>query len=110
VFVRVLNALLGFWLFVSAFMWPHTTAQFHNAWVTGMLVTVFAVAAIAGVHRARFLNFVLALWLFFSTLFLPRLSAGTAVNHMLLAVALIVTSLFPLRVRTYRLGRGALNP
>lgn len=97
--VRILNAMLGLWLFVSAFLWPHTPAQFHNAWLVGLLVTIFAVLTIAGFHRARYIGFALALWLFLSTAFLPRISGGTALNHVLVAVGLVITSLFPTRAR-----------
>lgn len=100
--VRFSNAMLGVWLFISAFLWPHTVAQFHNAWMTGIIVTSFALAGIAGIRWARFANYGVALWLFLSTLFLPRASSLTGLNHVLVAVLLVITSLFPAHVRPNR--------
>jgi hypothetical protein len=100
--VLVLNALLGGWLFISAFLWPHTLAQFHNAWIAGTLVACFALAAIAGVRTARYVNVALGFWLFVVTLALPRMSGATTLNNVLVAVAIIVTSLLPEHMEAFR--------
>ena len=93
--VRVLNALLGMWLLVSAFLWPHSLAQFHNAWITGALATMFAIMSMSGARWSRYPNFALGLWLFFSLVFLGVGSMATALNHVLVAVGLIITSFMP---------------
>jgi hypothetical protein len=100
--VMFLNAMFGGWLFISAFLWPHTLAQFHNAWIVGLLATALALVSIAGMRAARYLNGALALWLFFATLAFPRASGLTLLNNVLVAIALIVTSLLPEHLRAYR--------
>ena len=100
--VLILNAMFGVWLFISAFLWPHTLPQFHNGWILGVLVTAFALAAIAGVRWARYVNFALGIWLFISTLALPRSSGGTTLNNVLVAAAIIITALLPEHVQSWR--------
>jgi hypothetical protein len=39
---KALSILLGVWLFVSVFLWPHTHVQMTNTWITGALVVIFA--------------------------------------------------------------------
>lgn len=91
---RVLNVILGIWLFVSAFIWPHTAAEMTNTWILGVLCVVFAVIAMA-VPQARYLNTALAIWLFISAWALPTVSAGTVWNNVLVAIAIFVASLIP---------------
>lgn len=92
---RVANIILGAWLFISAFLWPHTSAQFNNAIIVGLLAIVFAVVAMAGYVWARYANAALAGWLFLSTLFLPRISTATLWNHILVAVAVFIFAMIP---------------
>jgi hypothetical protein len=87
---RWANVALGLWLVVSAFLWPHSSQQFTNAWIIGALVTVMAMVAATGQAWARYVNATAAAWLFLSTFFFPRVSAGTAWNHVLVAVAIFV--------------------
>jgi hypothetical protein len=100
--VMFLNAMFGGWLLISAFLWPHSLAQFHNAWIVGLLVTGLALASIAGIRAARYVNSALAVWLFISTVALPRASGLTILNNVLVAGALIVTSLLPEHLRAFR--------
>ncbi len=89
---RYWNIALGVWLFISAFIWRHSSAQFTNAWIVGLLVTAFAVAALA-YPRARYANTVLAVWLFISAWVLPIFSVATVWNHVLVAIAVFAFSL-----------------
>lgn len=91
---RMMNAALGVWLFISAFLWPHTMAQRTNTWILGVLTVIFSVAAMRE-PRARYLNTILAIWLFISAWALPRISAGTVWNNVLVAIAIFVLSLVP---------------
>ncbi len=43
---RVLAVTLGVWLWSATFLFPHSTAQFLNAWLTGEVI--FIVASVAG--------------------------------------------------------------
>ena len=92
--VRVLNVMLGFWMLASAFLWPQAAAQFHNEWLVGLLVMGLGLGTIFGLSRLRWVNFALGLWLFLSALALPHPTFGAFVNQLLVAVLVVVTSLY----------------
>jgi hypothetical protein len=89
---RWMSIALGAWLFVSAFAWTHTTAQFHNAWVTGLVIVGVSSAALM-IPRVRYVNTAIAIWLFVSPFALPTASSATMWNHLLVAVATFVLGL-----------------
>jgi hypothetical protein len=91
---RGINIALGVWLFISAFLWPHTYAQFTNEWIVGVLCVIFAVVAMWA-PQARYLNAALAVWLFISAWALPTISSGTIWNSVLVAIAIFAVSLLP---------------
>jgi len=91
---RIINIVLGCWLFISAFLWPHTNAQMTNTWILGVLCVAFAVIA-TRVPEMRYLNTLLAVWLFISVWALPSMSAGTRWNNALVAIAIFFVSLAP---------------
>jgi len=99
---RGINIALGVWLFISAFIWPHTYAQFTNSWVVGVLAVGFALIAM-WVQGGRYLNTVLAVWLFISAFALPTLSSVTIWNSVLVSIAMFVVSVLP----TVRIGSGS---
>jgi hypothetical protein len=96
---RLINAVVGVWLFLSAFLWPHTRAQMFNTWISGVLCVVFAVAGIAA-PGARHLNTALAIWIFVSSWTIPSSSAATLWNNVLCAIAIFVVSLIPSDTKT----------
>jgi hypothetical protein len=91
---RIINAILGVWLFISAFLWPHTQSQLTNTWICGVLCVLFALVGLA-VPAARYLNTILAIWLFISAWALPTTTPGTIWNNVLVAIAVFVVSLIP---------------
>lgn len=91
---RIINVILGVWLFISAFVWPHTQAQMTNTWILGVLCVIFALVAMA-VPWVRYLNTLLAIWLFISAWALPTVSVGTIWNNVLVAIAVFIVSLVP---------------
>jgi hypothetical protein len=91
---RMVNVILGIWLFISAFAWPHSQSQLTNTWILGALCVVFALVAM-GVPWVRYLNTLLAIWLFISAWALPSTSAGTIWNNVLVAIAIFIVSLIP---------------
>ena len=93
---RAISLALGVWLFISAFLWSHSYAQFTNSWLVGLLCVAFSVVSIWA-PPARYLNAALAVWLFISAWALPTLASGTVWNHVLVSIALFVTSLLPSR-------------
>lgn len=91
---RIVNVVLGIWLFVSAFVWPHNHAQMTNTWILGVLTVIFAVVAMR-VPQVRYLNSLLAVWLFISAFALPRMHGGTVWNNALLGLVIFFLSLVP---------------
>ena len=102
---RIINVILGVWLFISAFVWPHTTSQMTNTWICGVLAVVFALVAMA-VPWVRYLNTLLAIWLFISAWALPSRSPGTIWNNVLVAIAIFIVSLVPSVPSTTAAGAG----
>jgi hypothetical protein len=98
---RVINVILGVWLFISAFAWQHSPQQLTNTWVLGVLCVAFALIALA-MPQARYLNTVLAVWLFISAFVLPRANSGTVWNNALVAIAIFLASLSPGEVAPVR--------
>jgi hypothetical protein len=99
---RIVNVVLGVWLFVSAFLWPHTYAQMSNTWILGALCVIFALVAMR-VPEVRYLNTILAAWLFISVWALPSMSVATQWNNALVAIGIFAASLAP----SYLTGPGA---
>src|SRR6516162_1948446 len=91
---RVVNIVLGIWLFVSAFLWPHTDAQMTNTWIVGALCVAFALLAMR-VPEARYLNTLLAVWLFISVWALPTMSVATRWNNAIVAIIILAASVVP---------------
>lgn len=94
---RIANVVLGVWLFISAFIWPHTQAQMTNTWIVGALIAIFALVAMRA-PQARYVNTALAIWLFISVWVLPVESTATLWNNAIVAIAVFVLSLLPSRV------------
>lgn len=94
-FIRVVNALLGLWLFASAFLISSAPVQFVNVMLISLLVMAFGMASILGRHGARRVNAALGAWLFISALALPHTSTGQAFHNIVMAVLLVITALFP---------------
>lgn len=95
--VRGIHIALGAWLFISAFLWRHSQGQFTNTWVVGALCVLFGLLAI-WVPRARYLNAILAIWLFVSAWSITALSAGTVWNNAIVAIAILIVSLVPTEI------------
>ncbi len=93
---RGINVVLGIWLFSSAFVWQHTTAQRTNTWILGILCVIFALVAMS-TPQVRWLNTALAVWLFISVWALPHMNLATMWNNALVAIAIFIASLVPSR-------------
>lgn len=91
---RILNVILGAWLFVSAFVWPHGAAQRTSACLIGALCVLFALLS-RTVPWAQYLITILAIWLFISAWALPPETVGTMWNNAMVAIAMFVFSLIP---------------
>jgi hypothetical protein len=94
--------LVGGWLFLSAFLWPHSMEQMLNAGLVGALTVALAISSRApGNAWVRRVIAVVATWLLLSTLVLP---AGplTLANHLLVSVLLFCVAAEPSPLRTGR--------
>jgi hypothetical protein len=92
---RGINVALGIWLFISAFLWLHTSAQFTNTWLVGLAIAVVAAVGFA-VPQARWVNTALAAWLIISVWALPTLAAATFWNNLLVGIASLIVSVMPI--------------
>ena len=90
---RAINAILGAWLFASAFLWRHTYAQTENAWVVGSMAVMMALGGLSGLGWTRYLNVILGVWLVLSPLFVRVSSPFTYWNNELVGAALILFGL-----------------
>ncbi len=88
---RVLNLLLGVWLFISAFVWPHTQGERLETWILGVCIVVFSLIAMSQ-PAARWINTLAAIVLFFATLAIPHSNPGTLWNNLIVAVVVFILS------------------
>lgn len=91
---RIVNIVLGAWLFISAFLWSHSQAQFVNTWIVGLAIAVVALLGLA-TGPARYLNTAIAIWLFISVWILPGANTGTRWNNAIVAILVFLFSLAP---------------
>jgi hypothetical protein len=94
-FIRVLNALLGLWLFASAFMFSRAPAPFINVLLVSLAVMAIGMASILGRHGARRLNAVLGAWLVISAMIFQSMQTGQIVHQVVMGVLLVISALFP---------------
>ncbi len=99
---RAVNAVLGVWLFVSAFAWPHATSQQTNTWILGLFAVLFAGIGAYVAASARWVNAAIAALLFMSAFALPSISKATVANDLIVAVAMLACSLVPSAPRRQR--------
>lgn len=97
---RWLNVAFGAWVFISAFVWTHTAAQFWNTWIVGALVALISFGALR-VPQARFVNSALAVWLFISIWALPT-GTSTAWNNGIMACLIFIVSMIGARMPAMR--------
>ena len=100
---RLVNVVLGFWLYLSAFLWPHTPFDRTNAWVTGIIAVTAALLGLRNTNVGRYLNAIVGAWLILSALLMPKARVATFWNHLLVGFALalfaMVSSLSTFRGR-----------
>ncbi|HEX3905834.1 MAG TPA: hypothetical protein VH853_23635 [Polyangia bacterium] len=89
---RIFNALLGIWLFVTAFMWPHPQGQEVVTIAAAILTFALAILSIY-TRAARYLNVVVAIILFLSALTIHSGNRATMWNNAIVAIAIFVSAL-----------------
>lgn len=103
---RTAVIILGAWLFVSAFLWPHAPEQRLNSALVGAAAVAVELIALSSFPRIYVVNVALSIWLFLSLWVLPGRSAGTVANDMLVAVMMFGFAVFPPDERVTRLRRA----
>lgn len=91
---RLVDFVLGLWLFASAFLWRHTHSEMLTVTIIGVVIVVTAAWAMFA-HVVHYLNTLAAIWLFFSAVDARHAVAVTAWNDALVAAVLFLVSLVP---------------
>ena len=90
---RYVNLLLGTWLFISAFVWPHSRDASAASWIMGASIAMNAFASIWA-PPARYFNTVLGVlslgWhLTAAALHTPTLVHGAVISGFVILLSLI---------------------
>ena len=88
-----IDVALGAWLFVSAFLWPHTPGSMANTWIVGLLIVIAGLLALS-TPWIRWFEAAIALWLLFSTIAISP-HAATRWNNLIVASLVFLVSLVP---------------
>jgi len=97
--LRIFNVLVGTWLFLSAFAWPHSSIQGVTALVCGALTVLCALATIYA-PRVRYLTALVALVLFVASVASASRLDRTVWHNGILAIAVFVAALVDRSPRT----------
>ena len=89
---RIFNVLIGVWLIISAYAWPHSKLMTDFTVGCGIATAAFAIAAIFW-RPARYLNLVVAAILFSTTALMEATVHATFWNNLISAVAIFIASL-----------------
>lgn len=94
---RVFNLALGVWLALSALVWGNPQGARLNALICGIAVAVISAVSLVRRPVVKYLDTVLAIWLFFSGFaFSRKYDNGFVWNVVIVAFALFISSLAPI--------------
>ena len=100
---RWVSLVVAVWVFISAFIWPHTHAEQTNTWILGVLMFIGSLWAMA-MPPVRYLNTIFSIWLFIATLVIAHQQPGTLWSNLIAAIIVFVMSLIPSGATTVRTG------
>jgi hypothetical protein len=89
---RIFSVLVGLWLVVSVFMWPHTAEQTANGVLSGIACMTLALVGLY-FDPARYVAAALGVWIFLSSFLFPSLRRATVWNNALVGIATFVSAL-----------------
>jgi hypothetical protein len=89
---QIFSVLMGVWLFLSGFAWPHTSTQIGYALVLGTLTVVFALLA-RRVIWARYASLAIGVITFLLAFSLYRHGGAPFWNHAIIGVAIAIGGL-----------------
>ncbi len=90
---RWANAVLGAWLFASAFVWPHSGVALTSTWLMGIVIAGLALVATFA-PAARWVNTAAGVWVLVAAFFLPA-RLGTVWNNAIVGGLVVIFSLLP---------------
>lgn len=90
---RIFTFLIGTWLFLSAFAWPHQSAQGFIALVCGALTVFFALLTIY-LPNVRYMTAATAVVLFVSSVAASSRLDRTFWHNAVIAVAIFIAAVF----------------
>jgi hypothetical protein len=87
---------ISIWLFVSAFVLPHSDATAWNAMITALLIAAVALISFSapGKPGIRFGNALLAVWLLIEAILMPHVSGLTIFHDIFIAMLLSSVVIF----------------
>lgn len=91
---RAFAGVLGIWLFLSAFSWPHETVHLVNHVVCAVITVVVTIVSVR-LPVVRFINSFVGLWLVISALVFDSASIATPWNGVFVGVLLIGATMMP---------------
>ena len=98
---RIFVTLIGAWLLVSGFAWPHSHFEVVNLIVVGFFAPMFAWLSTAR-DWARYVSAAAGVWLILTTLRFGTASHVTIVHNLIMGASIFVASLVATSVADYR--------
>jgi uncharacterized membrane protein YccC len=95
--VLAVRIAIALWLFVSAWVLPHSETTAWNSIIVALAVIALAFFAFGAIGSPglRYFITVMAMWLFMSAMVLPHESLWAVMNDVAVAVALALVSIIP---------------
>jgi hypothetical protein len=87
---RLTNLMLGLWLFLSAFSWPHPGASGFITWTAGLLIACVSILTMA-FPAARWANVVLGLWVMVAA-FIFHQDNATLWNNLVVGLCVFIAA------------------
>lgn len=97
---NAINLVLGVWLMISTFVWPHSDLQRVNCIAVGLLIALVAVGSL-WVPAMSCVDTLPAVWLLAGALFLVHGSGITPYHNAIIGALVIFASTTPLVAFTH---------
>jgi hypothetical protein len=98
---RIFITMVGAWLVVSGFAWPHSRFEVLNLITVGVLTPMFA--WLSSAHDwARYVSAAAGVWLILTTLRFGTATHGTLVHNLIMGASIFVASLVAGGAADYR--------
>jgi uncharacterized membrane protein YjjP (DUF1212 family) len=98
---RIFITMIGAWLLVSAFAWPHSHVELANVLAVGVLAPLFTWLSTVR-DWARYASAAAGVWLILTTLRFGTASHATLVHNVIIGASIFVASLVAAGSTDYR--------